>query len=195
KNDRDHLGAEAEEDEPAEVRLQVTGQPGEVLPEKPGQEAQREEHGGDDGELLNDHVQTVGHHRQVRVHGAADQVAVPVYQVTDADEVVVEVTEVRHALAGLPGERHHAGVEAGNHVALGRDDLADGHDLPLPVEEGPELLLGRVLQDRSLEVVDRVVEVGQHGEERVDQGIHDQVEDHDLRGGRLRGVMTADAVV
>ena len=52
-------------------------------------------------------------------------------------------------------------------------------------EQGAELLLGRVLEDRALKVVDRVVEVGQDREERVDQGVHDQVEDDDLRCGKL----------
>ena len=85
-------------------------------------------------------------------------------------------------------------VEAADHVALRRDDLADGHDLPLHVEKRPQLRLGRVLQDGALEIVDRIVEVGKHREERVDQGVHDQVEDDDLRRGCLRGVVGSDAV-
>ncbi len=51
-----------------------------------------------------------------------------------------------------------------------------------------------VLRMAALELVDGVVEVRQHREERVDQRVHDQVEDHHLGGGRVAGVVGADAV-
>ena len=48
----------------------------------------------------------------------------------------------------------------------------------------PELLLGRVLQDGTLEIVDRIVEIGQYRKERVDKAVHDQVENANLWCGR-----------
>src|ERR1700722_12479771 len=52
--DRDDLGADAEEEEVAEADLEVVMKPGEVLAEDAGQEAERQEDGGDHGELLHD---------------------------------------------------------------------------------------------------------------------------------------------
>src|SRR6201987_4839767 len=46
-----HLGADAEDEERRQRPFPVH-QPAQVLPEEPGQERQRQEHGGDDGELL-----------------------------------------------------------------------------------------------------------------------------------------------
>jgi hypothetical protein len=54
---------------------------------EPGQERQRQEHGGDDGQLLHHVVEPVGHHRHVRVERAGQQVAVAVDHVADPDQV------------------------------------------------------------------------------------------------------------
>ena len=113
--------AEAEEGAPA---ADVADHPAEVLAEEAGEEAQGQEDGGDDGQLLHDLVEPVGDGGQVGVHGPGQQIAVAVDQVAQADEVVVEVAEValgvgRHAREGRLG----AG-QGGEHVALGRDHLA-----------------------------------------------------------------------
>ena len=129
------------------------------------------------------------------VHGTADQIAVPVHHVAYTDEMVIQTAEVGRALVGHPGDLHHAAVEAGDHVALRGDDLADGQNLPLHPEKGSELLFGRVLQDGALEVIDGVVEVGQQREERIDQGIHDEVEDNNLGRSGGGGVVVGDAIL
>jgi hypothetical protein len=49
----------------------------------------------------------------------------------------------------------------------------------------PELLVGRPLQDRVLQLVDLVVQIGQHREVAVDQRVHDEVEQHHMVRPRL----------
>ena len=66
----------------------------EVLTEPAGEEAQREEDRGDDGQLLHHHVEAVGHRREMGVHDAAQEVAVAVHQIADPDQVVVDVPHV-----------------------------------------------------------------------------------------------------
>ena len=159
----------------------------EVLPEEPGEEAQRQEDGGDDGQLLHHDVEAVRHRRQVRVHDAAEQVPVVVDQVGHADQVVVEVAEVACRLVGHAGHVGDARVDAGDHVALGRHDLAHVHQRALHLEELAELRLGRRLEDVVLQLVDLVVEVGEDGEEAVDQRADDEVHDDELGRGHRAG--------
>ena len=121
----------------------VAHQVAEVLAEEAGEEAQRQEDGGDDGQLLHHHVEAVGHRGEVRVHHAREQVPVVVDLVRHADQVVVEVAEVARPLLGQSGHVGDAGVDAGDHVALGRHDLAHVHQRPLHLEQLAELGLGR----------------------------------------------------
>ena len=169
----------------------MAGQPDEVLAEEPGKKTQRQEERRHDGQLLHDHVEPVGHHGQVSVHRPADQVPVGVHHVGDADGVLVDAAEVNRIGVGQARDRHHAAVEALDHVPLRRDHLADRQDPAFHVEQRAELLLGRVLQDRALQVVDVVVQLRQHREERVDQAVQDQVEQADL-GRDLRIAVIAD---
>src|SRR5690242_6835900 len=64
RDEQDHhsqdLGADAEGQERAQ-RPDVVHQPAQVLAEEPGQECQRQEHGGDDGQLLHHVVQQHEH--------------------------------------------------------------------------------------------------------------------------------------
>ena len=153
----------------------------EVLAEEAGEEAQRQEDGGDDRQLFHDDVEAVRHRGEVRVHDAGEQVPVVVDLVGHPDEVVVEVAEVARPLLGQPGHVGDAGVDAGDHVALGRHDLAHVHQRTLHLEQLTELGLGRCLQDVVLQRVDLVVELGQDGEEAVDQPTDDEIHDDELR--------------
>ena len=77
----------------------------------------------------------------------------------------------------MPGQLVSAGEQRGEHVALRVDDLAQLHELPLD----PDRLLQRgrlrVDEDRVLELVDLVVELGQLRQEAVDELVDDEVED------------------
>ena len=63
-------------------------------PKKPVRKLEGQEHRGDDGQLLHDHVEPVGHRGQMGVHDPAQQVAVLVHRVTDVDQVVIDVPHV-----------------------------------------------------------------------------------------------------
>ena len=162
-------------------RHDVAHQVSEVLAEEAGEEAEREEDGGDDGELLHHHVEPVRDRREVRVHHAGEQVPIVVDLVRNTDQVVVEVSEVTRPLLGQAGYIGDTGVDAGDHVPLGRDDLAHVHQGPLHLEQLAELCLGRCFEDVVLQGVDFVVELGKDGEEAVDQSAHDEIHDDELR--------------
>ena len=75
---RDNVQPDRQHEEAPGRRQPHPHQVAEVLPEEAGEEAQRQEDGGDDGQLLHHHVQAVRHRRQVRVHDAGEQVPVVV---------------------------------------------------------------------------------------------------------------------
>ena len=85
------------------VTRDVSDQIAEVLPEEPGEEAQRQEDRGDDGQLLHHHIEAVRHRGEVRVHHAGQEVTVAVDQIGQPDQVVVEVAEVPCRLGGQAG--------------------------------------------------------------------------------------------
>src|SRR5882724_379144 len=75
-DDGQHLGADAEDEERRQRPFPVH-QPAQVLAEEPGQERQRQEHGGDDGQLLHHVVEPVGHHRHRCPAGPARGAGLP----------------------------------------------------------------------------------------------------------------------
>ena len=126
----------------------------------------------------------------MRVHRAGEEIAVGVDQVADANQVVIEVTEVPLVLGRHAREDTHAREEGGEHVSLRCDDLAQRHEGALHVEQLAELFVGRQLEDRVFDLVDTVVEPGEHREEGVDQRVDDEVQDRDLRWRQRRRAVT-----
>ena len=102
---------------------------------------------------------TVGDGREVRVHGPRKKIAVGVDQVADADEVVVEVSEVPLVLGGHAGQTAHPRQQAGDHVPLRRHDLAQRYQSALHVEHLAQLIFGGQLQDGVFDLVDAIVEL------------------------------------
>ena len=99
--------------------------------------------------------------------------------------MVVEVTEVPRRLVGHAGYVGDSRVEAADHVAFGRHDLAHLHEGALHLEQHAELRLGGRLEDLVLQVVDLVVELGEDRKEAVDQRADDEIHDDDLWRGDL----------
>jgi hypothetical protein len=89
--------------------------------------------------------------------------------------VVVDVAEVALRLHRHPWELGQP--DPREQIPLGRDRLAQAHQAPLHFEDALKLLVGRALEERVLDLVDLVVELGQDWEEAVDQGVHDVVQD------------------
>src|SRR5215471_6664596 len=162
------LGPHPEYQEGAQA-AEALDHPAEVLAEEPGEEGQRQEDGGDEGELLHDHVELVRHGGQVGVHRAGQQIAVAVHEVADPDQVVVQIPEVALDLPGHAGQLVYTGDQRGDHVTLRRDHLPHADQPAFGVEELGQLLVGRLGEDRVLQLVDAVIEPRQDREEAIGQ--------------------------
>ncbi len=149
----------------------------EVLAEESGEERERQEERRDPAELLHGQVHLVADGRLVQVGRARGEVAVVVELLRDADQVVVDVAEVALVLLGHPGQLVAAGDDRREHVAHRIDDLAQLHELPLHRDRLLQRGRLRVGEDRVLELVELLVELGQLREEAVHELVDDEVED------------------
>src|SRR5215831_17826398 len=138
----DELGPEPDQQERAQA-ADALDHPAEVLPEEAGEEGQRQEDRGDEGELLHDHVEPVRHGGQVGVHRAGQQVAIAVDEVADPDQVVVQIPVVALDLPGHAGQLVHAVDQRGDQVTLRCDHLPDADQPAFPVEELGQLPVRR----------------------------------------------------
>ena len=91
--------------------------------------------------------------------------------------MVVDVAEVALVLRGHARQLVAAGEECGEHVALRIDDLPQLHELPLHRDRLLQRRRLRVGEDRVLELIELVVELGQLRQEAVDELVDDEVED------------------
>ena len=90
--------------------------------------------------------------------------------------MVVDVAEVALVLGRHARQRRDAADQAGEHVALGCDRLAQADEQSLHLEDLLELLVARVQERLVLQLVDAVVEVGEDREEAVGERVDDLVE-------------------
>ena len=132
---------------------------GEVLPEKPGDEREGQEDGGDDRQLSRHLAQPVGHRGQVHVECAAQEVAIAVEEIREPDELVVGDPEKERRALVLVWEPYHLRCQPTEHVPLGHHHPAHLHDVALHAEETLQMLVGGARHDLGLEVVDLVVDV------------------------------------
>jgi hypothetical protein len=66
--------------------------------------------------------------------------------------------------------------QCGEHIPLRAEHLAQRDQRALHVEQGAELLVGGLLQDLVLQLVDPVVEPGEHREVPVDERVEHPVQ-------------------
>src|SRR6476646_5534221 len=90
--------------------------------------------------------------------------------------MVVDVAEVALIVGRQPGQRLHSRHEPGEHVPLRGHCLAQPNEQPLHAEDLLQLPVVGSEEDRVLELVDAVVEVGENREEAVDKCFDDLVE-------------------
>src|SRR5215207_9341910 len=177
----EELKSEAQEDEfrPA---ADVAYEPTEVLAEEARNEAEREKDGCHHGQLLDDRVEPTLRGREVSVHRAGEKLAVTLDPFAQPDEVIVHVPKVV-----LPFRREMREIRRPAHptlseVALLRHDRSHAAQPAAQLEDALQLLIARVGEDRVLECVDLVVEVGEGREEAVHELVDDLVQEADRLG-------------
>src|SRR5262249_8326903 len=97
-------------DEERGIAADVPDQPGEVLPEEPGDERQRQENGGQDSELFDGGVLPEADlglldrdHRHIGLEHRAEQVTLRGYLLVDQQQMVIDITQVWLQLLDVGG--------------------------------------------------------------------------------------------
>ena len=146
----------------------------EVLAEKAGDVAERQEDRCDDRQLLHDLVHPVRGAREEDVHRGESELMKVVDRLRKPVEVVGDVAEITSALRVEP--RDLVAIQVGEHVALRRDRPAQRRKPALHREEPLKRLVARGPEEVGLELVQLHIEALENRKEAVDEAVDDAVQ-------------------